>query len=133
MENSGGLYAKRKIEKIWKRFPTGFVYNPKQSAKFSDLIKRGARTPADKDAEGWKSIQGREAATAFIDATAPHCPILLVSSKSSYTPVVSHSKSIQAVSIGTTVKEVFASVKAMKDKLANRDVASSPTDKMRNG
>ncbi|MBO9755399.1 hypothetical protein [Xanthomonas phaseoli] len=133
MESSGGLYGKRKIEKIWKRFPTEFVYTPKKSARFSDLIKHGTRTPADKDAEGWRSIKGREAATAFIDATVPHCPTLLVSSKSSYTPVVSHSKSIEASSIGTTVKDVFASVEALKDKLANKGIASSRTNTMGKG
>ncbi|MCW0403237.1 hypothetical protein NB689_000035 [Xanthomonas sacchari] len=130
-ENSGGLYPKRKIEKIWKNFKTSHTYNSNNKSRFSELIACGARTPANQDAEGWMSIKGRDAAAAFIDATAPHCPALLISSKSSYKPVVSHSKSFKGASIGITIKEVMASMEALKAKLdASKSVGRSRTDKM---
>lgn len=132
-EDSGGLYSKKKIGKIWKTFSHGHTYNPKKISKLSRLIQYGARAPAHQEVKGWKKINGRDAAAAFIDATAPHCPALLVSSKSSYEPVVSNSNSFEAASIGTTIKEVVASLEPLKAKLdVNRRLGSSSIKKMGN-
>lgn len=90
---SGQLFTIREIRKKWRAF-SPHVFSPEESLDFIELIACGTGTPCDITAPGWQTLQGQDAAKAFILATAPHRPVFEAAAGSDYSPIIVHSKSM---------------------------------------